>query len=416
MLKKEQYEKFAHGVQKKLTIAGDTKIHETYKVPLNFLYYNEKNGRIATYIEEYNATNKEDISKLLLSDKNKYNDIIADFIKKSSNDDEKSFNNTKKDIKQKLQKEPGVILTDGRIIDGNRRFTAIRELYKETGDDKFAYFETVILNTPENNDKEQWKSIKSLELNLQFNVDEKRDYNKIDFLVSFYKDVMDNETKIFDKKQYCYAIGMSDSEFKKNENIVLVMLDYLEWRNKAGAFYILKNEKLDGPLEELGPYKAKMSEDEWNEIKDTVYSYMTLNRDGDRTRDIRELLKSAKKRGTLYTQFTDSLFNKSNHESIIAAIQNVDKQVKTPDESKEKNEVISKAEELVKKAFVSSEINAAIETGINAPLTTIKRINKDLEQIRPGAIEKFNSDQKNEFIDNIDKAIAQLDDLKNKLK
>lgn len=60
------------------------------------------------------------------------------------------------------QREPGVVLSDGRIIDGNRRYTCLRKLSEKN--DRFKYFEAVIL---ERNIENNAKQIKMLELFIQ---------------------------------------------------------------------------------------------------------------------------------------------------------------------------------------------------------------------------------------------------------
>ena len=77
---------------------------------------------------------------------NRFNKLIyyLDNIKFGSTDKEK-FIGTKNNIEQFSQLEPGVVLTDGRVIDGNRRFTCLRVLHRETGKQEYNYFEAVIL-------------------------------------------------------------------------------------------------------------------------------------------------------------------------------------------------------------------------------------------------------------------------------
>lgn len=381
MITKELIESFEIGLPKRLTIDGKTSQYETRKVPISYLYYNDMNGRIATYIEEYNDTHEEDIRKLFATDLNKYNDELASYVKKSAMDDFASFNVTKEDIRNKLQQEPGVILDDGRVIDGNRRFTAIRELYKETGDPRFAKFETVILPTPAEDDEEQWRIIKSLELNLQFNKDEKRTYNKIDLLVSLYRDVFNSDTAVFTKQEYCFASGIKAADMNKNENIIKVMLDYLEWIGRPKCFYILKNEKLDGPLEELAGKFAKCSEDEWNSQKDVFFNFMTFKKDGDRTREIRELIKSSNKGTSLFKTLEDNINKPEVINKIVDAVSYIDKPVKDVDETKKKQEALQEAQKELVKAYDRAKEVAILEKTTKEPVEKLEKALSILKEV-----------------------------------
>lgn len=396
IITREQLKNFKEGLPKRLTIDGQTKEYPSYLIPLKYLYYNNLNGRIATYIEEYNdKTDNEDLNELLKNDFDKYNDLIAGFIKKSSNDNETSFKKTKNDIEAKGQQNPGVILSDGRIIDGNRRFTAIRELYKEKGNDKFAYFEAAYLDAPEEDDKDGWKRIKTLELNLQFNVDEKKDYNRIDFLVSFYRDTIDPSTRMFDKKQYCYASGITLGEYDKNANIIRIMLDYLEWRNKPKAFYILKNEKLDGPIEDIAANTKKMNDEEWASIKDYVYHYMTHVQSGDRTRDIRELVKSAKAKGSLFQRYKEPIDTPEMMTKLAKAVANKDSKITTPDESRKSKEIQAEIQKKLIDAFETAKYQNKIEIANNEPIKLLEDAINKIKKIDIAIIKNMAQDQKN---------------------
>lgn len=151
------------GLTNKLTVDGITKAYDVYKIKLNELYYNDQNDRIATWISKYKAENE--LENFDLNDIEYYNDIIHEFIKKS---DEKAFKKTKNNIKALEQTEPAIILKDGRIIDGNRRFTCLRELSKENP--KFNYIEAMIIGKDIHESK---KEIKLLELYLQHGREER---------------------------------------------------------------------------------------------------------------------------------------------------------------------------------------------------------------------------------------------------
>lgn len=397
------------GIKARLNIDGKIEEYDTYRIPLHYLYYNDLNGRIATYIEEYEATvtNQEtNLDALLKTNKEEFNNIIGEYVKDSASDGGASFKKTKKDIQEKNQKLPGVVLADGRVIDGNRRFTVLRELQRETGDPRFEYFEAAILPTPK--DEQGWRRIKLLELNLQFNDDEKRGYNRIDYLVSFYKDTME-EGRSIDQATYCRASGLKPGDYKKNTRAVTVMLDYLEWRGRPKAFYILKNEKLDGPLEDVANKIANMSEAEWNEKKLYIYTYMTVADDGDRTRKVRKIVDSSLKDGKLYNELKEKVDNPkifSQTEEVIKLMN--EKELSKEDThslKKEKGALRSQMDVVYREALFDEKA----EESKNKPVKILQEITKSLSEINPIYVrEMTNVKAKGEISDEIDRIISKL--------
>ena len=108
-------------LSRKLTLGGITKAYPVYKVRLDQLFYNDQNDRIATWITQY----KNDTANTAFSElsREEYNKIIEKFIIDSNST---AIEKTKNNIALVNQREPGVVLSDGRIIDGNRRFTCLR--------------------------------------------------------------------------------------------------------------------------------------------------------------------------------------------------------------------------------------------------------------------------------------------------
>ena len=103
---------------RKLTLGKETKAYPVYKVRLDQLFYNDRNDRIATWITQYkNDSSNTDFAKL---SREEYNRIIERFIIQSN---PQAITKTKNNIALVNQREAGVVLADGRIIDGNRRFT-----------------------------------------------------------------------------------------------------------------------------------------------------------------------------------------------------------------------------------------------------------------------------------------------------
>ena len=108
---------------RKLTVDGLTKAYPVYKVKLDWLFYNDQNDRIATWISQYKSQHEGKTPDS--ADREVYNNIIEEFIVASNPD---AIRKTQANIELVEQREPGVVLADGRIIDGNRRFTCLRRL------------------------------------------------------------------------------------------------------------------------------------------------------------------------------------------------------------------------------------------------------------------------------------------------
>lgn len=269
---------------KKISFGGKLETFSVYRVNLKYLFYNDKNDRVATwmsqFVEENGVLNNENLEE--------YNDVIERFI---VNSNETAFTKTKKNIQLIGQREPGVILTDGRVIDGNRRFTCLRQLFKETSNQEVEYFETIIVDGEVND-----KAIKILELDLQHGIDEKVDYNPIDKLVGVYNDVI--KRKVLTETEYAKHINVTKTQMKLMMEKVNLMVDFLDYIKANEKFYIARDMELDGPLQEIASIrKSYKTENEWDEVKYIIYSYMVAKPKGDMTRlirDIGKVLKSKK--------------------------------------------------------------------------------------------------------------------------
>ena len=128
----------ATDISRKITIGGITQTKPVYRIRLDLLFYNDLNDRIATWISQYK--NEHDGQTPDPTNREVYNAIIEKFIIESN---PRSINETKENIRQFDQREPAVVLIDGRIIDGNRRFTCLRSLAEEN--ERFNYLEAIII-------------------------------------------------------------------------------------------------------------------------------------------------------------------------------------------------------------------------------------------------------------------------------
>ena len=270
-----------HAVQKtpltrKLTVDGATEAYPVYRIKLDQLYYNDQNDRIATWISQYRSQHGGQAPEP--ADREAYNQIIEGFLVESNPD---AIRKTKANIKLVDQREPGVVLNDGRIIDGNRRLTCLRQLSAE--DTKFGWFEAVILDRSIENSAKQ---IKLLELSIQHGEEGKVDYDPIDRLVGVYHDIL--ETGLLTPEEYARSTNEGVSDVKKRMELAELMVELLEFINAPGQFHIARDLKLYYPLEELQKLLKKCrTEDEKEDLKNSVFVNILLRPAGDMTRFIR---------------------------------------------------------------------------------------------------------------------------------
>ena len=261
---------------RKITIDGITKAYPVWKVRIDKLFYNDQNDRIATWISQYKYENE---GKMVdSSNKEEYNSIIEKFIIESNPD---AIKKTQNNIELVDQREPGVVLSDGRIIDGNRRFTCLRRLASKN--DRFKYFEAVIL---EHNYENSAKQIKMLELAIQHGEESKIGYAPIDRLVGIYNDIID--TKLLTEEEYSKSTTEPLSEIKKKVELANLMVEFLEFINAPKQFHIARELQIFSSLEELQKLLNKChSEDEKEDLKICVFNNILMLSSGDIAKFIR---------------------------------------------------------------------------------------------------------------------------------
>lgn len=263
---------------RKLTIDGETKAYPVYRVRLDQLFYNDQNDRIATWISQYKSENGEDaFSKL---DRTSYNAVIERFIIQSN---EAAIDKTQMNIQLVHQREPGVILADGRVIDGNRRFTCLRRLAADA--EEFNWFEAVILNTDIENGKKQ---IKMLELAIQHGEEKKVDYSSIDRLVGVYQDVV--ETQLLTIEEYAYSTNETVFEVKKRIESAMLLVEFLDYIHMPKQYHIARDYQVVWVISELQTLLRKCSTPEMQvRVKNAVFANIMMKTIGDSKKYLRNL-------------------------------------------------------------------------------------------------------------------------------
>lgn len=273
---------------KRLTIGGETKDYPVYKFPLECLYYNDQNGRINTVYHQYISNHGKLTPEI---GESKYNEIFEKFIFESK---KQALKDTQISISEKGQQEPGVILSDGRVIDGNRRFTALRRIQKETKIQQ--YFEAVILSFDISNKIDE-KKIKELELDLQLGREERVSYDPIDRIFDVYNII--EVQKLMTPEEYKKASGAGNTKgINKDLRLAKLIIKFLSIvapnENPIDKFYLARELKLDGPLEDIERTINKLKKDK-ETITQNVLTILAVQiaksevGDRDITRKIRDV-------------------------------------------------------------------------------------------------------------------------------
>lgn len=297
------------GEKKKLSIHGrGNENYDVYAIPLEYLYYNDHNGRINTMYKKYSSVNG-----LLIPERgdSEYNKIFEQFIYESN---KQAMEDTKQSIDDKSQQEPGVVLSDGRVIDGNRRFTALRMIEKETGIRQ--EFNAIILDLDANSKCDE-KIIKELELDLQLGREERISYNPIDRIFDVYNTI--KVEKIMTIEEYKKASGAKNTRgINRDIRLAELIIKFIEIVSPGGKaidkFYLARELKLDGPIEEIESTITNLKSKCKESIKEAALVYLavskTVDNESDSTRVMRDLKNNILQNDETLEYFLDSANNK----------------------------------------------------------------------------------------------------------
>ena len=268
---------------RKVTYGGKTVVYPVYQVRLDALFYNDQNDRIATWISRYESENgKESLSDLNVEI---YNRIIENFITESNPE---AIKKTQKNIALVGQREPGVTLADGRIVDGNRRFTCLRRIRRECTDP--VYFETVIMDMDIREDKKQ---IKLLELAIQHGEEKKVDYDLIDYAVGTYRDIV--QTGLLTVEEYASSANEALADVKKRIEIAGIICEFLNHVRLPEQYHVAREYQVYDLFQEMMPALRALDDSGKGQLKEIAFNNTVLKAIKDQRkfiRDIRGLIKN----------------------------------------------------------------------------------------------------------------------------
>ena len=384
---------------KKLSIDNHTQVYPVYKIRLDQLYFNDQNDRIATWISQYKAEHT-DVALESLSHSD-YNDIIQGFIIESNPE---AIKKTQNNIDLIGQQEAGVVLTDGRIIDGNRRFTCLRNIEKKTG--KTQYFEAVILDHDIRNNAKQ---IKLLELMIQHGVDKPVDYNPIDRLVGIYNDIVDK--RLLTVKEYADGVNQLETDIQREVEKANLMVEFLEFINAPKQFHLARTMNLNDPLKELNTILKQCKDDEKREdLKSVVFANFLMQPRGDMTRYMRKIKKIVSNAKFL-DQYLDEQLGSTEkvcdllEETPVVTEKVINEKIRTREDLKE--DFAHSTEKWVSKADGDATRNR--------PAQQAEKAYEMLDTIDTNIFKKLSEEQKDDVRNRLDQIQKALDHIRGEL-
>lgn len=384
---------------KKLVIDNVAKVYPVYKIRLDKLYYNDQNDRIATWVSQYKTENNVD--EINMENLDEYNAIIHNFVTESNRE---ALRKTQTNMELIGQNVPGVVLQDGRIIDGNRRFTCLRNIEEKTGQTQ--YFEAVILD---HNIKNNKKQIKMLELMLQHGIDEKIDYNPIDRLVGVYNDVI--ETGLLTAKEYAMGIGVKESEVVQEIEKAKLMVEFLEFISAPKQFHLARHFNIVDPLKELNTMLKRINdEDKKEDLKYSVFSQFLVSPEGDATRYMRKIKKIA----------SNDRFLEGYLDEQVDLVEKVCDILEEQPEVKENEIAKIRSDEDLKRNFYQStekhlnKVNS--DATRNQPIKLVEKAFDNLELIDLNILNKLSVLQVEEFSNNVKDLKEKINNLEKALE
>ncbi|MCC7138402.1 MAG: hypothetical protein IT460_08260 [Planctomycetes bacterium] len=140
-------------------------------------------------------------------------------------------------IKDEGQLEPGIVTSDGVLLNGNRRLSVLRQLWEQTKDDKFAYMKVVVLPADARPDE-----MYLLEVTLQMTPETRARYGPITTLVQLREGLRVHR---LDKVQLAHAMYKSADELEEQINILQLVDEYLKFIKRPHDYLHLEDDLAD---------------------------------------------------------------------------------------------------------------------------------------------------------------------------
>lgn len=263
-----------------IAYAGKVHTHELYRVPIELLFHNIRNGRFAAELLE----REEQLNRKLDSTKEKDAVEIRKLLLGQNAAETEAL---RKDIIKNGQLEPGIITFDGAVINANRRLAIMHDLYDKTREDKYKYLMVGIL-PPGVDEVDLWK----IEAGLQFGKDFRLEYGGVNELLK----LREGEKRNLTDKDISMALHGRYTEKQVRQKLdTLNLIDsYLDFIGKKGEYHLItegKNLEKFNSLHNnvISPLKNKSTKKKKEIAELTTIAFALIDKTNRTHWDIRQL-------------------------------------------------------------------------------------------------------------------------------
>jgi len=213
-------------------IKGRRKELDVYRVPTKLLYFNIENGRYADKMVQL----KHDNPGISIDPRQpKWRDAIWKMLKgeyRGTERDREPFNNLRRDLESRQQLRPGVVLSDGGVLDGNRRLAALLDLQRRPNPGRYEYLDAVILEE-DVGAEDRWR----IEAGVQIGRDEKHPYSGINELLKIREGLHLFRGKPNPESEISKVLyGISEEEIREDVQKIQLIDQYLTFIGKPASY------------------------------------------------------------------------------------------------------------------------------------------------------------------------------------
>lgn len=213
----------------RVELAGQVHSLQVYRIPIKLLIYNIRNGRFAAELLEKERELNRRLDPTVHSDAKLIQKLLL-------NQNETETKVLKEDLRKNLQLEPGIITTDGAVINANRRMAILSQLYEETHEPRFEYLRVARLPR-QVDEKDLWR----IEAGLQFARDFRLEYGGVNELLKLKEG---RKQGLLPEDISKSLLGRYTSKQVEDKLEILELIgSYLEFIGRPGEYYFVQDQR-----------------------------------------------------------------------------------------------------------------------------------------------------------------------------